>query len=393
MSQVFELPKDRFNMLNDDESNKTPNLQKGVKFVSNAVEKLGNDNKEVVTSEVTTKSKKPSMSSFLKKSVKTSEQVVDNSNKVDKSKGQSSDILVYSELVTTKVSYDYSEYKPKISSKNKKNLDWSNAIQTEKQKMRELDERVAKNDVMDLFGSSQKETVPDIDNDPSLIVSKFNEILAQMTKGDVVSKKSSKDPENVVLISSFLECLSRAILYLNAEEKGRIILNCIFGGLISPAKLSTVSSTKISGSLGQLSVALNSLVSGGVSSSTDKLFTSLNDAILSPKLNRYRIETTGKEQIENFTSFIRQLSATKTIIYFPTNLTITDPFPKEKIPKKASINNTPSLEDLKSFFIDEKPKGVKKIVTKSKKYDDDDDDDGNADIEDRMNSKRNKETW
>ena len=284
------------------------------------------------------------------------------------------DELVFSPFVFIKSSYIYGEGKAVISESYKKLEDWNQVTSVknkeleaiEKQKAeKELSEKIATDDVLDMFGVSE---APDVVVEPvaledEKVLSSISDSLNKIKDVEVVSEREKNTPPSSITVDIFFDKLTNLFRHLNAEERGRIILQCIFGGLISRAKLIGNGGKSAVSKFKDLIDMINKLSSGSSSGPTGNLFTQLSGIIKSPKLNKYRIETSAAKQVTNLVGFIRKLSLEKTVVFFPNILTIVEPFPLAGTPPlNVSLSGAPTIDNLNNFFVQ-----VKEPVVVAKK--------------------------
>ena len=124
---------------------------------------------------------------------------------------------------------------------------------------------------------------------------------------------------------------------------------------------------------------------------------------MSARLNRYRSDASSSDQVTAIIALIRRFVNSKTLVHFPANNSIKEPFPSKDVKgvsepgKVASISGTPTLENLTSFFSKPvaKPEAGKSTGSTSNRSTnrdaDDHDNDANIDTEDRLTKGRGRD--
>lgn len=298
--------------------------------------------------------------------------------------------LIFSHGLSKKRPYNQNVKIPSLLNTSRKAFNYSDILLSSNQrKQRELEEKVAKEDVMDMFGDVSMKSENDESESNSQINSAIAETLNKLMSYDIVLKKEKNSSPNVVLPVIFFSELYHIFKYLNPEERGKIIIHSIFGGLITRSKLTGTGGKSGISKFADLISTLSKLKIGASNTSEGKIYLQVKELILSSKLNKYRAESSASDQITNITSLIRKLVEGKFTVYFPTTITVSDPFQLKDtsgkiLPNKTiSLSGCPVILNLNNFF--EKPKEleVNKIQSSKKKIYDEDDD-GTADAEDRM---------
>ena len=368
-------------------------LEKSVTYEEKQDDKK-NDKKKKKFTGFSTSAFKSSSSSLSAPSAKFTEttDVSDNSernNYVDDT--EDSNVLVFS--------YPYGKKRQYISSQNFlfTSTPMRPAIFSDNAKFRQrqLEERVAKQDVMDLFSNGERKVEDTHESEEEKINTAISDSLTKLISCEVIMKKDRTSSARSVLPDVFFTYLYDMFQYLNSEERGKIIVHVIFGGLITRSKLTGVGAKSGVSKFADLISNINKLVHGPSNSTESKLYTQIKDAILSSNLNKYRSDCSASDQVNNVTTLIRKLAAAKITIHFPSTITVSDPFPLKDssgkvLPTKTiSISGTPVILNLNTFF--EKPgetQTAKPSSSKKKVFDDEDENDG--DYEDRMSSRGGK---
>ena len=194
----------------------------------------------LVTQESTTKKKsasKFSMSSFVKPtSVKKQVLITEDGDRETpvetKEERRNDDELIYTYNLTGKTPYVYGDVKVTISNRYKRALEYSNMIadskkaatsDMSKKEQRELEEKVAQDDVMDMFGSVAAPVVDRSSEDEDRLTRLVNEALSKLNSSDVVVKKDKNSSASAITADTFFGYLYDAMAFLNAEEKGLVL--------------------------------------------------------------------------------------------------------------------------------------------------------------------------
>lgn len=354
--------------------------------------------------------KKKKFSGFSLSSFKTNASTVstvstvsttENNQKVEKVEndqnmgGEDDDILVFSYPLSKKLQYQTSNSNLVFTQTPRRAINFTDISAAEaRQRQRQIEERVAIDDVMDMFGNGERQPNESLENDR--ISSAISDALTKLVSCEVVMKKDKTSSSKSVLPEVFFSYLYDMFQYLNPEERAKIIIHAIFGGLITRVKLTGAGGKSGISKFAELITTIGKLENGASNSNESKLYTQVKAAMLSTNLNKYRSDSSAGDQVTNVTTLIRKIATAKLPVHFPSTITVSDPFQMKdssgKISpvKTISLSGAPVLLNLNTFF--EKPveqKVVKAVVSKKKKYDDDDDDE-NADTEDRMTDRAGK---
>lgn len=240
---------------------------------------------------------------------------------------------------------------------------FSNNSKNEEKKIlqRQIEENNAIEQTIDLFGSSSSVS----NNNSNLSINKkIDDIITRMNSYEVVNKKE-KNMNGMILAPDFFQMLFEVFDFINPEERGKLLITIIFGGLMSKAKLSGIGGKSASNKFKDLTVSLNKLVKGGQNSATDRVYTKVTEIIRSQKLNKYRSDTTALDQVTNVMNLVNRLIDSKKSIYFPINYIHSD----ISSSKTVTLVGVPVIENLNDFFSVEQ-----KVVSKAKKGNKDEDD-------------------
>ena len=427
MDQTFEPPSVFFNIpraaLDDNQSqeqNRGTNIQKSkprITFADEPVDSVETTNSLNVTTdtEKTVKKKKTSKFSLASFTVAADDDIVAPivnqtpaaNMEVTVNLASNEDELIYANSLGIKSPYPSGDYIPVISEKYKKRIDYGELIgrntktvdTQSRQKQREIEERVARDDVMDMFSSERREVVPEPVDEAERMNDLISAALKNLTSQEVYAKRDKSTPSSAILPETYIGYLYNAMIYLNAEERGIIILTCIFGGLITRQKLSGAGAKSGISKFPSLVSAMDSLINGGSNGQTGKLYTQIRASILSDKLNRFRSDVSASDQVELVTSLVQKLIGSKTPVHFPANISIQEPFPgrdannKPTVPKTISLSGTPTILNLNNFFVKvvaKAPSAPSQKKSSGANYEDDND--ANYEAEDRMTAGQ-KQRW
>ena len=318
---------------------------------------------------------------------------------VKKNLNKENEKLVYDlKSFSVKNPYTYGISKrPRFDESTKKLVNWGDMIVQSKAKKEQIlttnqiNEKVAKKEVFDLFGEMKADNLNENDNKEELS-DKINEYLSILSSNNVISKIEKITPKGFITSEVFFENLFKLIEFINAEERGRLLISCIFGCLISRSKFLSSGPGAKSGSskFSNLIDALGKLTTGGSSNTLSKLYINIIEICSSSKLNKYRTETSTGDQVTNIVNFINRIVISKYPVFFPLNLQFSDPVAvyigiASKLildVKNIPLSSIPTLENLNDFFGSSSAK-IKSTSTQNKKKIEDDYDNNYADIEDR----------
>lgn len=273
----------------------------------------------------------------------------------------------------TKSSYSYNGLKkPRFDESTKKQINWGDMMtQNQNKKAKEqsmtaveIEQKNAKEEIFDLFGGMDTEQVKSRDEDRNeATAGKINEYLSVLNSNEVAATTNKKDKDKtsvkgVISSDTFFNNLYNLMQYLNAEERGRFLISAAFGCLISRSKFLGVGGKSGISKFADLSSAFSSLVSGGSSNTNSKLYNSLIEICSSPKLNKYRTDSSVGDQVSNMTNFINRIASAKLPVFFPLSLQWSDPIAvyigtgKTAVLdlKIVALSRTPSTDNLKDFF-------------------------------------------
>lgn len=326
--------------------------------------------------------------------------VVESSNVYPSLPIISDSILDHVIFVGRKVVYGNNK-KPRLDESTRKIVNWGDLMATHESKSEEQQERDRKREeareaelkdaqsqTMDLFVGMDTDYIVE-EPVTDLLAIKISDLIKGMDQYDVVGKKD-KTIGNTTLASDFFRMLYDSFEYLNPEERGKLLITIIFGGLISRSKLSGIGGKSVVTKFKDIASNLSKLTKGGQNSNVDRVYTRISEIICSQKLNRYRADVTAMDQVTNVINLINKLVTTKKTVYFPTNFLFSDPVSvsttvngKVTITvKSVALTGVPIVENLNDFFAENKP--VVKKTTGKKSHDDDD---NNAiDQEDKMSN-------
>lgn len=317
----------------------------------------------------------------------------------------------YEKIKRVKSNYVYDmSRKPKFDEKTKKAINWGDMLRKNEEKKKleqkltqvEIDNLNAEEGTADLFKDFIKENEKLNEEErkkreeerrlkeQAIIVKKINDALTVLSN-NVSGKKGNTYVKGTISIDNFIANLVILFDYMNPEERGRILNICIFGCLISRAKLNGTGGKPALAKFPALINAFKGYTTGGSSNANGKVYLQVREILVSSKLSSFRTDATAAEQVTRVTELINKVVLAKKEIYFPTE-TFSDPIPvmigDSKVPdvKSVGLVGLPTLDNLNNFFTQtvSKPKtnGTGKPGP-SKKRDDDYHDD-NVDIEESL---------
>lgn len=258
----------------------------------------------------------------------------------------------------SKIPYSYNKERNPILSKNLNvTSDFNSLLQQResnkdvKLSEREIEERQAMSSVMDMFGDATsvlEESTLDEARKNSM-VDKANEYLGKLSR-NVFIAKPDKSIKNGILPEIVFGSISELFEYMNPEERGRMIINIIFGGLISRSKLSGFAGKSASKEFPKIISAIDKLKHGGISGEPGHIYNKTLEHIIQNG-NRYRMDLTAADQVINVANFIDKIARRGLPVYFPSNMLFSDPIIIKDTPTKSlPLNGKPTLEHLNVFF-------------------------------------------
>lgn len=276
--------------------------------------------------------------------------------------------------------YDINRGVPFLDESKKRRINWNDIINRQKTsesviqaEQREIEKKVAEEDVLDFFGSGEK-VVVEIKDESNTFSSKINDVISSLDITEVITEKGKSSSGNKVSIEGLFDILYRTFEYMSSEERGRVILNIIFGCLISRSKFLGTGGRIGSSGFKDIISSLSKLKRGGSGEVGSKIYIAVLDLLSSNKLSSYRSNITAANQVQNVASFINRIAKSNLEIYFPSNISFTDPVSvyvtesgKQVLNTKSiPLVGTPTLENLNNFFssqtVQSKPKSQKKKI-------------------------------
>jgi hypothetical protein len=198
-------------------------------------------------------------------------------------------------------------------------------------------------DVKDLFSEST------IAMDEEIKIENPNEILDNISKKTIVKELTGKQSRNKYIShKDFFEELFKLFNYLNAEERGKLIIKLSFGGLI----LNPVITDKTPQIINLVKLFKNILV-GGSNSNVSKLYVDIVKLIESEKLDDYRKNVQSINQIINIVNLTNKIVGDpkeppekRLHVFFPENVSV-----KNNITSKSIIiSKIPTVDDFVTFY-------------------------------------------
>lgn len=208
-------------------------------------------------------------------------------------------------------------------------------------------------DTMELFGNMKgiiREDVAENSKNRKM-VEEADVSLGKLSRNQFVAKVDSS-VKNYLLPSSLFDEILKLFDYMNPEERGMLIINMIFGGLMSRTKFDGFAGKAGSKEFPGLIAGIDKLKIGGANPETERVYTRTLEYIVTNG-DKYRIDVGSKDQVTNMIKFIKKLSLTEHLVYFPTNLLFTDPIGSGKKggdQKSVPLSGKPTLDNLAEFF-------------------------------------------
>lgn len=209
---------------------------------------------------------------------------------------------------------------------------------------------------------------------------KIDGFLLVLSSVVATNKKNNK---TLGSISSelFFQNVCSLVEYMNDEERGRFLILCIFGTLISRAKFLGAGSKPGFDKFPLLCDRLSLLVKGRSFSFSNKAYIELSNKCVSGNLNSYRSETSTGIQVDNVIALINRMIEKKYPVFFPPYLIYQDPIEVYKTvdgakildTKTVSLQGTPTNQNLLDFFRQPQVKPTGKSKQKSNSLFDGDD--------------------
>lgn len=217
----------------------------------------------------------------------------------------------------------------------------------------ELENNQAVDDAMDFFGDMKgiiREDVADKSRNRKM-VEEADVSLGKLSRNQFVAKVDSS-VKNYLLPSSLFDEILKLFNYMNPEERGMLIINMIFGGLMSRTKFDGFAGKAGSKEFPGLITAIDKLKIGGANSEIERVYTRTLEYIVTNG-DKYRTDVGSKDQVTNMIKFINKLALTEYLVYFPTNLLFTDPIGSGKKggeQKSVPLSGKPTSDNLAEFF-------------------------------------------
>lgn len=284
---------------------------------------------------------------------------------------------------------DYSSLhflKPRFNENSKRIINWGDLIQIkdkndkqnkeqkriEEQQKNDLikSKEQSKTDVMDFFNDTETISIV-VEEKKSVLTEKIANVIDTLSGAEILGKKDKSQPLNAMLPDQFFDLLYNSFQFMNPEERGKLLVTIIFGGLITRPKMTGIGGKKAFVKFDDLLKNLNKLPTGGMNSSVGRVYTTMTEIIVSARLNRYRSELTAAEHIVNVTSLVNRLVQSKQDVYFPSNYLFSDPVftgidPGTNL-KSVPISGVPTLDNFTDFFSTTTQQVIPPVVVQKKK--------------------------
>lgn len=342
---------------------------------NNPVEKSKSTGSKFSLSSFGSKFKKTATISFEPSTQNVVEDVINNRDlllKVTEYKGRKSPYI-----------YDSSRGKPVLDENKRRRTNWNDILMKQKAAeiskqttQREIEKKVAEADVLDFFGSTDK-IVIEVKDESSALSRRIDSVMSSLDITEVTDDKTKSSGPGKVTITALFNILFGTLEYMSSEERGRLLLNIIFGGVISRAKYMGNGGKVGSGEFKTIVYALNKLRIGGAGNVGSQIYIKTLDLVTSSKLASYRSTATAVSQARAVLAFIDKISTSSLDVFFPFNISFSDPVPvyiteggkQVLVTKSVPLSGTPTIENLNSFFsiqtTQNKPKTLKKKINDS----------------------------
>lgn len=275
--------------------------------------------------------------------------------------------LKVSEYRKTKTPYTYDSNRglPFLDESKRRRINWNDIISKQKPtevvskiERRKIEQKVEQDDVFDLFDSKENIIVQE-DSSTDSISKQINKILESLKISEILLQKGGRTNDSKVSIEDFIDIIYNTFEYMSSEERGRILLNIIFGCLISRSKFLGNGGKTGSSGFKDIITSLSKIKRGGSSELGSKIYNSVLELIISDKLSSYRSNLTAANQVQTVVTLLNKINKSEMEVYFPSNISFSDPVPVFVIEKGKQVLNiksiplvgTPTLENLQNFFI------------------------------------------
>ena len=232
----------------------------------------------------------------------------------------------------TKIPYVYDGYKASLSNR-KKTIDNS---------MR-LEEFRNVEDASSMLGGSVEKLRTEKSVDYKLAVNKLTEYESDKK---IISTSEIAKKIGFYNIVEFINNVVNIYKELSPEERGRLLITMIFGGLITKIKVSSNTFKNVSAGLTKISDFIKELPRGGHGGKQLPAFKLVENLIKSEKLSKYRAEEQTIKQIDFIFGFLRRVETYP--VYIP-NMSI------DVEGNSININNEITFDSLKKYFEPKKP--------------------------------------
>lgn len=262
-----------------------------------------------------------------------------------------------------KIAYSYDTLKnPRLEKNKNVAADFSQLLQQreankdKKVNNAEFEKKEGINSTMNLFSNSADIIREEIleENKKDKMLEKADDALSKLQRNHFVAKPDN-GIKNYLLPTSLFEELYILFTYMNPEERGMMLINMIFGGLISRNKMDGFGGKAGTKEFPSLLTAIGKLKIGGANPENGRIYTKTLEYIINNGL-KYRADAGSKEQVSNMTSFIDKLARRELAVYFPSNLLFSDPTVSQKENGRSIENKSVPLsgritsDNLVEFF-------------------------------------------
>lgn len=271
----------------------------------------------------------------------------------------------YPVYVGVKLPYNYNHsFTPMLEAKKNIANDFNTMMQQQslnksaKVDQAALEKKAGEEEAIDMFGETSAFVDEGIveNSRKNKLLQKVDDTVKRLDRNFFVSKQDSSI-KNYLLPDAMFNELFVVFEYLTPEERGRLLINMIFGGLIPTAKLTGNGLKAAKSEFKGLTDAIEKLQGGGGNPDLGLIYTSTLNSIINNG-SKYRIDMGSKDQVKLLANFVNKLARSNFPVYFPTNLLFTDPVPLPPPPKGESakpaksipLNGKPTIDNITDFF-------------------------------------------
>lgn len=216
---------------------------------------------------------------------------------------------------------------------------------------KEEQDAIDEQDVMNIMDNTVKFSLNDksTGNMTKNEINDYEKSLDVITSNQFVEKKTA-GIERGILPELLFSSLLVLFKYMNPEERGMILINMSFGGLIAGTKLVGPALKAASSEFPKLAKSFSDFVDGGKNPDVGDIYKKTLDAIINNG-NRYRVDMSAKSQVINVNNFAKSVAAKGYSVHFPSKLLFTNPIKiKDETAKSIALSSVITVENLNEFF-------------------------------------------